>query len=603
MTTNLRPRSMNQGGMQINDFTQVNDLTANRACIDELKCPIISNAAGGGGGGTIIPDGTNYSDYLFWDPTTSSWQVGQDSVHEGTNAGLGQVGNTAKNVAIGYQASGGTQGNPERNIAVGFSAGYQDTDDDTVLIGTEAGAKRVGVGSIAIGYHALYGGNGGENKSVAIGWLAGQKQQNNAIAVGTGSGYGGPNGAPDSQGENCIAIGYHTSYDELADAGGVSPTALPNQIVIGTEAGYNGIGERGVAIGYQATGSGLGITGTVTAHGRDAVMIGTQVGNDLTLPSGTGTFIAQGSVGIGYQAIINGNTKVDDPSIAIGSQAGKAQASYAIAIGIGAAAMTQTGPSPGEAQGTRCIAIGYHAAYAPFVSGTAPDTIAIGSEAANDGSGQNTICIGTRAGFSSTASENGIFIGNQAGEFKAQTNCIGIGFQANYAGTNGTDSIAIGSGAGSQVQQSSAIAIGYQAAGIGQGVLSGGENSIAIGYQAGAGTAGNPDVIGDSAIAIGVQAGLQDHGNNSIAIGSLANVLGGTYVNSIALNSSGQQLNVTGGEQLHVATVPVGLGGGLQVPPLAAPAQSPNNIPTVGLGFDHYLVYNPSTGEIRMCPI
>ncbi len=601
MTTNLMPRSMNQGGMQINDFTQVNDLTANRACIDELKCPIISNAAGGGGGGTI-PDGTNYSDYLFWDPTTSSWQVGQDSVHEGTNAGLGQIGNTATNIAIGYQASGGTQAaGPERNIAGGLSAGYQDTEDDTVLIGTEAGAKRAGEGSIAIGYHALYGGNGGENKSVAIGWLAGQKQQNNAIAVGTGSGYGGPAGAPDSQGENCIAIGYHTSYDELADIGGT--TALPNQIVIGTEAGYNGIGERGVAIGYQATGSGLGITGTVTAHGRDAVMIGTQVGNDLTLPSGTGTFVAQGSVGIGYQAMINGNTKVDDPSIAIGSQAGKAQASYAIAIGIGAAAMSQTGANPGEAQGTRCIAIGYHAAYAPFLAGTAADTIAIGSEASTIGSGQNTICIGTRAGYASSGSENGIFIGHQAGEFKTNANCIGIGFQANNAGTDGVDSIAIGSGAGSQVQKNSAIAIGYQAAGVGDGLNSGGENSIAIGYQAGAGSPGNTDVIGDSAIAIGVQAGLTNHGNNSIAIGSQANSSGTGYQNAIALNSSGTALNVTGDEQLHVATVPVGVGGGLQVPPLAAPAQAPSNIPGAGTSFDHYLVYNPSTGEIRMCPI
>ena len=37
MTTNLRPRSTNWDGIQINDFAQPNNLTANRVCIDQLS--------------------------------------------------------------------------------------------------------------------------------------------------------------------------------------------------------------------------------------------------------------------------------------------------------------------------------------------------------------------------------------------------------------------------------------------------------------------------------------------------------------------------------------------------------------------------------------
>jgi hypothetical protein len=46
--------------------------------------------------------GTNYSDYLYWNPSSSSWAVGSSTIHIGKDAGL--TGQATYAVAIGWEA-------------------------------------------------------------------------------------------------------------------------------------------------------------------------------------------------------------------------------------------------------------------------------------------------------------------------------------------------------------------------------------------------------------------------------------------------------------------------------------------------------------------
>ena len=34
-----------------------------------------------------LPEGVNYSDYIFWNDATRTWELGKNSVHIGSNAG------------------------------------------------------------------------------------------------------------------------------------------------------------------------------------------------------------------------------------------------------------------------------------------------------------------------------------------------------------------------------------------------------------------------------------------------------------------------------------------------------------------------------------
>ena len=135
MTTNLRSRSTNFDGMQVSTTVETNDLTANRAIIDRLKWPLIK---GRGQAGGLLPGATNYSDYLFWDPTAFGgaglWEVGGDEVHLGTVAGEINQGDTA--VAIGKSAGNDNQG--LQSVAIGSNAGEIKQSANSVAIGPDA---------------------------------------------------------------------------------------------------------------------------------------------------------------------------------------------------------------------------------------------------------------------------------------------------------------------------------------------------------------------------------------------------------------------------------------------------------------------------------
>lgn len=82
-----------------------------------------------------VPSGANYSDYLFWENSSNSWQVGSEEIHIGKNSGLASQGINA--ISIGNSAGQDTQG--LNSIAIGNSAGNTNQGSDSIAIGYYAG--------------------------------------------------------------------------------------------------------------------------------------------------------------------------------------------------------------------------------------------------------------------------------------------------------------------------------------------------------------------------------------------------------------------------------------------------------------------------------
>jgi hypothetical protein len=128
----------------------------------------------------MIPDGTVYGEYLYWDPAVNNWVVGGQDINIGWHAG--EISQGANAVALGNDAGryhGGTGA-----VAVGYQAGSTGQGTSAVAIGASAGSL-----------------NQGPTGAVAIGASAGQYTQGaSAVAVGYQAGFTG-------QGANAIAIG------------------------------------------------------------------------------------------------------------------------------------------------------------------------------------------------------------------------------------------------------------------------------------------------------------------------------------------------------------------------------------------------------------
>jgi hypothetical protein len=203
-----------------------------------------------GGGGTILPNGTKYSDYLFWNSTTSAWSVGSSTIHIGSFAG--QAGQSDGGIVIGSQ------------IFIPGINGIQSTN--AIALGTQAGFSNNPVaqadGAIAIGYYA-----GSDN--------SGGYQESNSIAIGTNAGIYG-------QSTFSIAIGYNAGGGW--GGGGTNPQGI-NSIAIGNNAGRGAsLGTNSIAIGYL---SGVG------AQGIESTIVINASGQPLTPSpiSGGGLFI------------------------------------------------------------------------------------------------------------------------------------------------------------------------------------------------------------------------------------------------------------------------------------------------------------------------
>ena len=178
----------------------------------------------------ILPIGTRYGDYLFWNG--SAFAVGDTQVSIGGSAGSNQG---VYAVAVGYQA--GQISQDRLTVAVGYNAGNINQSRGAVAVGYGAGTCNQDIFAVSVGFGAgAY--NQGSN-SVAIGLESGQRDQSiAAVAIGYGAG-------SNNQAANAVAIGYQ--------AGNTSQGL--HSIAIGAIAGY--LNQPANSIVLNATGLSL----------------------------------------------------------------------------------------------------------------------------------------------------------------------------------------------------------------------------------------------------------------------------------------------------------------------------------------------------------
>ena len=237
-------------------------------------------------------------------------------------------------------------------------------------------------------------------------------------------------------------------------------------------------------------------------------------GSNVHLGSGAGIAQLSTAVAIGYQA---GNSAQQGAAVAIGKQAGNsAQQGAAVAIGKQAGYTTQGGQS---------VAIGNQAG----TSNQQSNAVAIGSDAGFATQGNNSVAIGPSAA-QNIQGGYAVAIGDSAGQNNQGNYTVAIGANAGFTGQL-VSSVAIGNGAGQSNQQTYAVAMGYQAGNITQG-----DYAVAMGYQAG------NNNQGDYAVAIGNLAGQTGQKGFTVAIGNLAGQQG-QVDDAIAIGDSAGQVN------------------------------------------------------------
>jgi len=160
------------------------------------------------------------------------------------------------------------------------------------------------------------------------------------------------------------------------------------------------------------------------------------------------------------------------------------------------------------------------------------NSIAIGADAGQHQQGEYSIAIGSGAG------KGDIF-----GPTNQGNNCVAIGRNAGENQNN--NSIAIGADAGQHQQGEYSIAIGYGSGkGDSLGPTNQGNNCVAIGRNAG-------ENQGENSIAIGYQAGKINQGSNCIAIGTNAGDVD-QDTNTIILNASNTSISSDGTDRCYI---------------------------------------------------
>jgi len=156
-------------------------------------------------GTLLLPIGTSYGNYFYWNTGPGQWNVGGDAadlsrIHLGDDAGASGQSDGA--VAIGAEAGRTDQG--ANGVAIGIQAGFDTQQEAAIAIGPGAGQTGQGFRSVAIGNTA------GNNT-----------QGNSAVAIGDGAA-----GTLTGQGDESIAIGRNTGWH-----------GSQKTIAIGSEAG------------------------------------------------------------------------------------------------------------------------------------------------------------------------------------------------------------------------------------------------------------------------------------------------------------------------------------------------------------------------------
>lgn len=436
-------------------------------------------------------------------------------------------------------------------VALGFEAGKAGSDvkDESVIIGSQAGASGIGLKTIAIGRSAGHGVNA--------------KDSDNSVIIGSGA---------------CT---------------GLSGTYNDDAIAIGTNAGIGGVGTSSIALGDTASAKGdrnisIGKAANLNSSSTQSICIGEEAGNSSVVGNLQGNdFIAIGngvckapdikskSISIGSKEINSGfQNSTSDEGIGYGS----------IAIGTSANGVANSTAKRGDL------------------------AVMIGGACCYNGTSYNAVSIGPLAGTTNPPAEGTVQIGHNSGSgttSSVQSKAVSIGDSANIA-TAGLQSVGVGHNSSSAGDYSQAIGVNSVASGISAVAIGAGSRSVATGsisiggrYNGGDpyGEVGTKAIlIGDgtslngnveeNAVVIGASAGLSGAGEDNVLIGAYANSTNGTD-QAICINATGANL---AGVASGFVVKPIVVGSNSDLGTIKRPSD-PN--------FDHYLAYNATTGEIR----
>ena len=103
-----------------------NNATGTTLYLNSLTGPVLSQISGG----TSLPSGTSYSDYIYWDSNSNTYNSGSTEVHIGSNAGKTNQGTNS--IAIGTNSGQTNQG--EYSIAIGYQAGQTNQNSQSIAI-------------------------------------------------------------------------------------------------------------------------------------------------------------------------------------------------------------------------------------------------------------------------------------------------------------------------------------------------------------------------------------------------------------------------------------------------------------------------------------
>jgi len=106
----------------------IQNATSSNVLYYDITSKEISYGTAPSGGG--VTNGTNYSDYLYWNDSSLSWNAGQRELHLSSEAGL--TGQSSFAVALGYQAGMINQGNSA--IAIGNQAGKTSQPNNSIVL-------------------------------------------------------------------------------------------------------------------------------------------------------------------------------------------------------------------------------------------------------------------------------------------------------------------------------------------------------------------------------------------------------------------------------------------------------------------------------------
>lgn len=206
--------------LNMNDYKIINldTPTDNKDAANKIY---VDTAVGTGG----LPPGTSYSDYIYWDNSTSSYKSGNVKVHIGSASGAANQADYA--TAIGYNS--GNQNQASNAVAVGNGAGNENQQNGATAVGAISGLQNQGIYATAVGYQSGFQNQG--NGSVGVGHnSAYQNQGINSIAIGVSA-------ADQSQGNYAIALGFQAgqvSQPEYSIAIGQNTNCtLQHEVVLG----------------------------------------------------------------------------------------------------------------------------------------------------------------------------------------------------------------------------------------------------------------------------------------------------------------------------------------------------------------------------------